>query len=119
MLVALVVALLLAAGGIYWLKSSRRQPAARPAKAGGRFGGVEIRTRSSACAAAHELEGKRFLSKNAPALPLPKCTEARCSCTFAKLKDRRSDSRRIEHGALSASLFLATNRRKNRDRRRV
>jgi len=118
---ALVVA---SAGAAYWLVSRRRTPQsdpppARRAKLGGRFSAVQIRPRSGACRAAQLLQGHPFLAKDAPALPLRECKAERCSCTFSKLPDRRSDGRRLEHGGLSATLFLAMNRRMKRDRRRA
>jgi hypothetical protein len=121
MIVGLVAALASIAGAAWWLVARRARPAdasPQPAKAGGRFGGVEIRVRIGACRAARELEGERFLAKNAPALPLPACTAAKCTCRFTKLSDRRTDGRRLEQGSLTASLFLAANRRSKRDRRR-
>jgi hypothetical protein len=65
------------------------------------------------------LQGHRFLAKDAPPLPLQGCTFAQCSCTFSKLKDRRTDGRRLDYGTLNASLLLATNRRTKKDRRRA
>jgi hypothetical protein len=124
-LLASIGALLIAsAGAAYWLVSRRRAPRpdappARRAKVGGRFSAVQIRPRSGACRAAQLLQGHPFLAKNAPALPLRECNAERCSCTFSKLPDRRNDGRRLEHGGLSASLFLAMNRRTKRDRRRA
>jgi hypothetical protein len=118
------------AGAAYWLVSTRRarssNPAAAPrpslparAKLGGRFSAVQIRPRTGACRAAQLLRGHPFLAKDAPALPLRECKAERCACTFSKLPDRRRDGRRLEHGGLSASLFLAMNRRTKRDRRRA
>src|SRR5262245_18411639 len=119
----------LAGGTAYWLAWCRRaqgsdslaprsnpQPAPR-AKLGGRFSAVQIRRRNGACRAAQLLQGPPFLAKDAPALPLRECKAERCSCTFSKLPDRRSDDRLLEHAALSASLFLANNRRTKRDSR--
>jgi len=124
MIFALIGALVLATGAVGWFvfrrpaATQRRAPEqAKPA--GGRFGAVEIRIRSGACQAARSLEGQRFLSKEAPTLPLPACTAAQCTCKFAKWSDRRSESRRLEHGGLSASIFLASNRRAKRERRRA
>jgi hypothetical protein len=115
----------LAAAGIgCWLlirRSRARNNARHKSKAGpagGRFAGVHIRPRGGACGAARALEGRRFLSKDAPSLPLPECTASQCSCSFAKLADRRSEGRRLQQGGLTASLFIATNRRTRRDRRR-
>jgi hypothetical protein len=120
MLLVFVGSLVLAAGAAYWLVTHRRAARSRApqkAKATGGFGSVEIRIRSGACDAARALEGQRFLSQQAPALPLPACNVAQCSCRFAKLEDRRTDGRRLEHEGLSASLFLDKNRRAKRDRR--
>jgi hypothetical protein len=123
MILVLLAALILAAGAAYWLTARRaalRPPdrlSAPSRKVGGRFSGVEIRTRGGACRAAHALQGRRFLSKDAPSLPLSDCTHAQCACTFSKLPDRRTEGRRLDYGALNASLFLTTNRRMKRDRR--
>jgi hypothetical protein len=119
---ALLAALAVAAGAVYRLAARRPVPPRGPApsaKAGGRFGAVQIRPRGGACRAARLLAKHRFLAKNAPALPLRECMAARCACTFSKLPDRRSDGRRLDHGRLTASLFLAASRRQKRDRRRA
>jgi hypothetical protein len=115
--VTLVVAVVLATAAAWLLLRRRSDAGAGPAKAPAAkpFAAVEIRTRSSACAAARALQGQRFLSNAAPALPLAGCTAAQCSCTFAKLADRRTDDRRL--GGLSAALFLEQNRREDGDRR--
>jgi len=122
MIVVMLAALIVAAGAAYWFSARRAAPrparaSAPPPKAGGRFSGVEIRTRGGACRAAHALRGRRFLSKDAPSLPLPDCTHVQCACSFSKLPDRRTDGRRLDYGTLNASLFLTTNRRMKRDRR--
>jgi hypothetical protein len=122
MFVALIGALVASGGAALWLVSRRdpapkQPPPAARKKAGGRFSAVEIRPRGSACAAAHQLKGRRFLAKNAPTLPLRECAADRCACTFSKLRDRRTDTRRLEHGGLSAAMFLTKNRRDKRDRR--
>jgi hypothetical protein len=124
MILALIGALVLATGAACWLvfrrPSATQDRAPHQAKpAGGRFGAVEIRIRGSACRPARSLKGQRFLSREAPALPLPACTAAQCTCKFTKWSDRRSESRRLEHGGLSASIFLANNRRAKRERRRA
>ena len=125
MLFALIGTLVVLAGAAYWLflrrpaAASSKPPPPRPAKQGGRFGAVQIRPRLGACRAAQLLQGHSFLAKDAPTLPLRECSAARCSCTFSKLPDRRTDGRRLDHGGLSASLFLATSRRMKRDRRRA
>jgi hypothetical protein len=122
MIVVVLAALILAAGAAYWFAARREAPrpgraTAPPPRAGGRFSGVEIRTRGGACRAAHALQGQRFLAKDAPSLPLSHCTHVKCGCTFSKLPDRRTEGRRLDYGTLNASLFLAENRRMKRDRR--
>jgi hypothetical protein len=123
MLLVVVSLTIVVAGTAYWLFGRGRDasipapPAAKPA--GGRFGSVEIRTRNGACDAARALEGRRFLAKDSPALPLAACKVTSCSCTFAKRSDRRTDDRRLEYGGLSAAMFLKTNRREKRERRRA
>jgi hypothetical protein len=119
--IVILVAIALLAGGGYW-SWSRRVPARdstpRAVHAPKPFAGVEIRLRLGACEAAQALEGERFLSNQAPALPLPDCTAARCSCNFVKLSDRRTeDERRLGHQGLKASLFLNAERRNPGDRR--
>jgi hypothetical protein len=122
MLPLLIGIVLAAAAAAYWFVARRPKEdknAPQPKKASGaRFGSVEIRTRAGACDAARALEGQRFLAKDAPALPLPACTAGKCTCTFSKLPDRRTEERRLEHGGLSAAMFLDKNRREKRDRRR-
>lgn len=58
------------------------------------FHAVSIRSPSSGCAAAKELEGKRFLSSEAPVLPVPGCTAATCICKYMHHEDRREGPRR-------------------------
>jgi hypothetical protein len=120
----MIGALVVPAGAAYWFAARRKAPrptAPKPAaaKAGGRFSAVRIRSRMDACRAAQLLQGHPFLAKDAPALPLRECNAARCACTFSKLPDRRSDGRRIDHGGLHTTLFIAANRRTKRDRRRA
>jgi hypothetical protein len=116
-----IIAVLLLAAAAGWVLLRRTKPNEAPGKmpTANRFAAVEIRPRGNGCAAARALEGKRFLPEQAPALPLTGCTAAKCSCIFAKLTDRRTEERRLEHGGLSASLFQSDDRREKRDRRRT
>ncbi len=52
---------------------------------------VSIRSPKDACEAAKQLMGKRFLSREAPPLPLPNCTAKHCRCHDAHHEDRRVD----------------------------
>lgn len=62
---------------------------------------VAIRHRDGACAAVQRLSGQRFLSKEAPAVPLPVCDAATCRCRYVHFEDRRqNDERRNPHPVL-------------------
>jgi hypothetical protein len=134
MIAIAILAVVAAAAVAYWLVQRRRpapdrQPtrgrapvpgrktAATGQPASPRYGAVEIQARHAACEAALKLRGQRYLANEAPALPLAGCTAAQCSCAFVKLSDRRTEDRRLEHAGLSASLFLASNRRARVGRR--
>jgi hypothetical protein len=47
-----------------------------------------------ACEAVKALAGRRFLSKEAPTMPLPGCTASACRCAYKHHNDRRSTRRR-------------------------
>jgi hypothetical protein len=55
-----------------------------------RYPAVSIRTSRTGCPAAEALRGQRFLPEEAPPLPLPQCTWARCNCKYSHHVDRRS-----------------------------
>jgi hypothetical protein len=58
------------------------------------FRAVSIRHPAGCCRAASALDGKRFLSTNAPSLPLANCTKpGLCTCEYRMLADRREDYR--------------------------
>jgi hypothetical protein len=65
--------------------------------------------------AAQRLKGKRFLSNDAPTLPLPECV-MRCGCKYRHYEDRRGQPRRAEErGAPPGRVSI--NRRRLRGRR--
>lgn len=56
---------------------------------------VSIISTSGSCGAARALKGRRFLSADAPRLPLAECPlAATCRCVYRKHADRRSGPRR-------------------------
>ena len=103
MIETFVLAGALAAGILIFLRlfAHKREPKARSAPvyqssshykpvksaANGRFRAVSC---NGACPAIKSLEGKRFLEREAPALPLAGCTAARCDCVYAHHDDRRT-----------------------------
>jgi hypothetical protein len=54
------------------------------------------------CKAVQQLEDQRYLSGDAPLLPLSECDQAACECTYEHHDDRRSDEdRRNTYAAYS------------------
>ena len=51
---------------------------------------VSIHTGSAACLQAKALKRKRFLSSEAPQLPLAGCTSGKCHCVYQHHPDRRA-----------------------------
>lgn len=65
-----------------------------------RFHGISIREGLHSCAAAQALREQRFLSEEAPALPLAGCDQETCQCAYAHHRDRRDgDDRRVGWGS--------------------
>ncbi|MDH3613794.1 MAG: hypothetical protein OEU90_08715 [Gammaproteobacteria bacterium] len=97
-LMALAVVLLL----VVWLFLRRRQasrsddskPEVRAGSSTSVYHAVSIKFSGSACDAAREMKGRRFLSTAAPKLPLAECDNLECNCRFVHHKDRRSDKDR-------------------------
>ena len=65
------------------------------------------------------LETKRFLSSEAPLLPLDGCTLRNCQCRYVHYEDRRERDRRnlYSHTMASAPAFAGQERRSRTDRR--
>lgn len=65
-----------------------------------RFHGISIREGLHSCPAVQALRGQRFLSDEAPALPLAGCNQEACQCAYAHHRDRRDgDDRRVGWGS--------------------
>ena len=86
-----------------------------------RWNAVAIIAATGGCEAARALKGKRFLSAEAPRLPLAKCTApAECRCVYKKYPDRRAGPRReVEKTGLQRALPGSEERRNRRGRRRT
>lgn len=83
-----------------------------------RYHCVEVKPSTRTCDAVLEIEGKKFLSVEAPALPLPGCN-VYCSCRYVHFDDRRQKKRRDRFAANSiADKSVTRNRRLGGDRRR-
>ena len=104
------------AAGLFWMLRSHPHPAQRrPAHGGGaakadrpaappRPGGIDKLSKNElfwgvemcnpGCEAARKLLGQQFTFDEAPALPLPDCSSAPCTCQFKGLPDKRHSVRR-------------------------
>jgi hypothetical protein len=80
---------------------------------------VSIVTGYSSCAAARASSGIRYLSADAPRLPLARCdSPAACSCSYKHHNDRRGQPRRRDElVGLRRKGYIAQERRVERGRR--
>jgi hypothetical protein len=63
---------------------------------------VSIIRGRQACAAVGELNGRKWLSAEAPQLPVKGCDAKQCDCRYRHYADRRSGDRRETDGLASA-----------------
>lgn len=84
-----------------------------------RWHAVAIRPRGSGCDAVQSCRSNRFLSSEAPRLPLEQCSASdTCTCVYKHHADRRAQPRRQdERDGLRRSAKVAQERRLARDRR--
>lgn len=61
---------------------------------------VAIQPGPQRCAAATALIGQRFLSRDAPRLPLADCSEPACQCRFSKYDDRRTPGQPLDRDGI-------------------
>jgi hypothetical protein len=71
---------------------SRPLPVTRnaPPKQAQKFYGVSIQPGLNACAAIEKIRGNRYLTLEAPKLPLPNCSNVDCRCILRPENDRRA-----------------------------
>lgn len=86
------------------------------------FHAVSIKFDADACLHAKALQGRRFLAREAPNLPLDNCDSNKCSCRFVHHDDRRSGKdRRSPFGSGGMGAVTGrfeAERRQGGDRRR-
>lgn len=92
-------------------KAPQRTPASNP------YHAVSVLPGSGACAAAYRFSGQRYLSRQAPRLPLPSCDAKTCACRFKHHKDRRGGPRRNSDVGMVTSSYSGKERRGPRGRR--
>lgn len=82
------------------------------------FHAVSVVPGEVSCAAAKEIAPTRFLSREAPLLPLPACTMPdRCRCRFRKYNDRRQEDRRLFGSEPDTRWYAGEERRRHPGRR--
>jgi hypothetical protein len=97
---------------------ARRSPRAPVKSADTRFRAVSIRPGEGSCEAARQLAPLRFLYGKSPALPLPECDAASCTCRYVHFSDRRSGvDRRAAYDWERERSLTKVNRRLNNGRR--
>ena len=80
--------------------------------------GIEPAGEGSSCDVALALRGQRFLSGEAPTLPLPDCDAIECNCTYGHYDDRRRRrTRRAGDRGMSEKAYDGPDRRAAADRR--
>ena len=92
-----------------------KTPAARK-----RWHAVSVKPGAGACPAANSGKSQRWLSREAPQLPLPGCTRPdTCRCTYQHHEDRRGEGRRAEDtDAFRRPVQAQVERRSHQDRRK-
>jgi hypothetical protein len=79
---------------------------------------VSILTGRCPCSAALHLSAVRFLSSEAPRLPLENCNAPVCECRYQHHKDRRSSDRRRPDVWSSGRSWVGKDRRASHGRRK-
>ncbi len=97
--------------------SQDKQSSAADARSQRGWHAVAIVGTSQACAAAKACKQSRYLSVDAPRLPLAGCDAAVCDCTYQHFPDRRSEPRRDEEAPAAALRPANGERRVSRGRR--
>jgi hypothetical protein len=105
--------------GINKPKSSPNR--ASPARASSHWHAVAIKPKGQCCDAVEARRTTRFLSGDAPRLPLPECsTSDTCTCVYKHHADRRAQPRRLdEKDGLRRSVKVEQERRQTHDRRKT
>ena len=111
--------------GMFGRSPKPAPPARTVASAGARivnvYHAVSIKPGPRCCQTARSMAGVRFLSREAPRLPLPQCDAAGCECKYVHHEDRRAYDRRAADGGpiKPGPPFSGSDRRKSKRDRRV
>jgi hypothetical protein len=114
----IIVVALAVCGVLLWrsLKPGHATPARQVSY---RCVGIQPEDPLTACDAVRANSGQRFLSGQAPQLPLPGCTADRCTCKYVHFDDRRIGNRRQERQVRKSHPMDWVERRRSRGRRKT
>ena len=96
--------------------NNKNRSASKPKAGVNPYHSVAVKIPYDACEAVMQLHGKRFLSAEAPQLPLAACDQ-HCECTFKHYNDRRQEERRDAFNSSGIHYSGEKNRRIGSDRR--
>lgn len=72
-----------------------------------RYAGVEIIPQKGACCSeVRAIAGQRFLTNEAPLMPLPNCDMAQCNCRYRQVPERRTDIRRDADVGIGSAMAM-------------
>jgi hypothetical protein len=122
-MVQIIALVLFVAAGVFWWRFAakrKKKSAAPPARrnTGKNYHCVEVRPGTPACKVARDLGSTRFLSDEAPSLPLAGCTVEKCTCSFVHHDDRREDDRRHPYKQWAGLPPMVTGERRAKTERR-
>ena len=89
------------AKAVFGRSEPEAKPVVTPRKPARPYHAVCVIPGERACSAVEELRGKRYLSREAPILPLKACDKATCQCRYEHYKDRRKGPRRTRDYGVS------------------
>jgi hypothetical protein len=111
-----ILAIVVLLGALILMRRTQKSIGQRPATKGAakpaspksrntEYHAVSIRLGNNACNVAKEIQGERFLAKDAPQFPLTGCDVSDCQCRFVHFKDRRArdDRRNPYRGTMGAA----------------
>lgn len=79
---------------------------------------VRILPGAGACTAAQNASEKRYLTRDAPRLPLRECDrQDKCKCTYRHLSDRRGELRRSADSGFGIPTAVPSEKRRPGERR--
>jgi len=86
-------------------------PASGSRKANATHHAVTVVPGPRCCEESRQLRGKRFLSREAPQLPLKTCGRTDCTCRYEHYQDRRGNPRRLRDMGVAVDGWVEEDKR--------